>query len=74
MCIGDVWDLEKAHNELFIVIYAISEGVGMDLLQLVHNKRTQLKQTTCLETPIKILLRNTLKIHIQTPLRGLKAA
>lgn len=35
--IWDVWDFKEFHNEEFGEVYAVSESVGMDLLQLVHN-------------------------------------
>lgn len=42
-CIWNIGNLEEVHYEFFGVIYAISEGVSMDLLQLVHNTFTQLE-------------------------------
>lgn len=38
MGILEVWDFKKLLNEDFGVVYAISQGVGMDLLHLVHHR------------------------------------
>ncbi|GFY90193.1 hypothetical protein Acr_07g0003900 [Actinidia rufa] len=36
--VWDVWDFKELDNKEIGEVYAVSESVGVDLLQLVHNK------------------------------------